>query len=250
MAMGKVLGNDGLLGGAAAFSPLSIAGLQLWLKADAIVGLNDGDPVGTWSDSSEQGNDATQATASKKPTYKVNIQNGLPSVRFDGTDDYFDISGSMSWVQTFTLFIVAQKTRANDEYGTVLGHNNDYHHVEFYGNGSGTIRWFTNKVSSGGHFLISPTISFSQFCLLSLQQTHISGYVVDKSMWINGENVANASGVDGASAELDHMGAQYLGYTQEYFGGDIAEILVFDSALSVGNRQAVENFLNAKWAVY
>jgi hypothetical protein len=59
---------------------------DLWLKADSL-GLSDGDAVGTWTDSSGNGYDATQATGSAKPTYKTNITlAGKPVVRFDGGD--------------------------------------------------------------------------------------------------------------------------------------------------------------------
>src|SRR5262245_49637476 len=61
--------------------------LGLRLKADAIVGINDGDAVATWEDSSSVNNDATQGTAANRPVYKVNIINGKPVVRFDATND-------------------------------------------------------------------------------------------------------------------------------------------------------------------
>lgn len=54
-----------------------------WWKADAITGLEDGDPVGTWVDSGENGNDLTQSDNAEKPTYKINIKNGLPAILFD-----------------------------------------------------------------------------------------------------------------------------------------------------------------------
>src|ERR1051325_4711729 len=78
------------------FSPSDISGLKIWLKADAGAGSSDGDAVGTWTDQSGTSHDFTQATSSKKPTYKTNIQNSLPVVRFDGTDDEMsggDLSG-------------------------------------------------------------------------------------------------------------------------------------------------------------
>ena len=65
--------------------PTEITGLALWLKADAITGLNNGDPVGTWPDSSGLGNDFSQSTAANKSIYLTNIQNGLPVVNFDIT---------------------------------------------------------------------------------------------------------------------------------------------------------------------
>jgi hypothetical protein len=70
-----------------AFTPLDLPGLALWLKADAITGLNDGDPVATWVDSSGVGNDLTQGTPSLRPLWKAAVRNGLPVVRCDNTDD-------------------------------------------------------------------------------------------------------------------------------------------------------------------
>ena len=35
-----------------------------------------------------------------------------------------------------------------------------------------------------------------------------------------------------------------------FYEGDIAELLIFPQALSAANRQAVELYLNAKWAIY
>ena len=63
---------------------------MVWLRADAITGLNDTDPVATWPDSSGNSNDATQGTAADRPLYRTNIVNGLPIVRFDGANDFLE----------------------------------------------------------------------------------------------------------------------------------------------------------------
>lgn len=77
-----------LLLGSRPFSPTQLPGLALWNKGDAITGLSDGDPVASWLDSSGNGRTWTQATASKKPTFKTGVTNsGLPAVLFDGIDD-------------------------------------------------------------------------------------------------------------------------------------------------------------------
>ena len=47
---------------------LVTTGLQLWLKADAITGLNDNDRIAVWPDSSPNGNDSTQAVVADQPT--------------------------------------------------------------------------------------------------------------------------------------------------------------------------------------
>src|SRR3990167_2153597 len=74
-------------GGLALQFPTEIPGLMFYSDASYITGLNDGDSVTTWNDLSGNGNHATQATASQKPIYKVNIINGKPVVRLDSVDD-------------------------------------------------------------------------------------------------------------------------------------------------------------------
>src|SRR3954453_4781503 len=67
-----------------AFAPDQLSGLQVWLKSYAIAGKSDSDAVSSWTDSSGGGHNFTEAT--NTPTYRTNIKNGLPTVRFaDGT---------------------------------------------------------------------------------------------------------------------------------------------------------------------
>lgn len=98
--------------------PDSISGLKLWLKADAITGSNDGDSVTTWTDSSGNTNNATQSTAANKPTYKTNIINGNPVVRFDGVDDNLittsTLYSNITSAATLTIFGIFEVHTAED----------------------------------------------------------------------------------------------------------------------------------------
>ena len=88
-------------------APDSISGLLVWLDSESsplyqnsngtTAAAADGDPVGYWGDLSGNGNNLIQATAGRRPLLKTGIQNGLPSVLGDGTDDYLRASF------TFTL---------------------------------------------------------------------------------------------------------------------------------------------------
>lgn len=100
-------------GGAAAWTPASIAGLKVWLDASQITGLNDGDAVATWSDLSGNALNFTQGTASRRPLYKTAVQNGLPGVLADGVDDRLE-SASVDWsaYDKATLFCVYKNPTA------------------------------------------------------------------------------------------------------------------------------------------
>lgn len=75
---------SGMIGPATGgFSPASVSGLRLWLKASHITGKSDDDLIDQWDDASGNGFHVTAAGA-LRPTYKVNIENGKPAVQFNG----------------------------------------------------------------------------------------------------------------------------------------------------------------------
>ncbi|MCA1590977.1 MAG: hypothetical protein LC734_11470, partial [Acidobacteria bacterium] len=92
---------------ASGFSPASISGLQLWLKADALAGLADGTAVSSWTDSSGNGRAAAQASGTLQPLYKTAIVNSLPVVRFDGSNDFLR-TGNFTVNQPITVFAVVK----------------------------------------------------------------------------------------------------------------------------------------------
>lgn len=102
-------------------------GLKLWLKADAITNLVDGNSVSNWPDSSGKGYNAANAGA-LCPTFRTGVLNGKPVVRFDGIDDYL-------WNNTFSpggndvsVFVVVRTNGAyGGSYGNIfLGGKNTY----------------------------------------------------------------------------------------------------------------------------
>ena len=58
----------------------------LWLKADEITGLSDGNDVTSWTDNSGNSNTVSQSNTSYTPRYYSNIINGKPVVRWNQAD--------------------------------------------------------------------------------------------------------------------------------------------------------------------
>src|SRR5690242_121198 len=83
------------------FSPTIVPGLVGWYKADGTLWQDsarttpvvaNSDPVGAWDDASGNNNHLLQATAGKRPLYKVNILGGKPAVLFDGLGTFVSIA--------------------------------------------------------------------------------------------------------------------------------------------------------------
>lgn len=221
----------------AAFSPLSLSP-ALWLDASQLTGLSDGAAIATWTDASGNGRNATQASATKRPLYKTGIIGGKPVVRFD-SDDFLSLSVSLasgSWsffavhsgpaigsngrylldAQTGRLIIaVRQATTANDpDIGWFDGNSRDI--------AVGTTGWQINDwiLASGGN----------------------------GTVYRNGTSLGSAAYTAQAIGGAVAIGGRYDG-TSGAINCDIAEIIIYASALNTANRQAVDAYLSAKYGI-
>jgi hypothetical protein len=216
----------------AGFTPASLSGLAGWWKADQLV-LNDGDPVATWADQSGNSRDFSQATSAARPTYKTNILNGKPVVRSDGVDDYLNTT-SFTMAQALTLSVVHVPRSVSTT--DVLFDAGSGSQFTAYHNASAAyildIGASTN--TSGGPVLNTPEI------VTVVANGASSAYVR------NGVSTA-ASGTNGLAGGLRLMANRIL--SAAYNQGDYAEVILYNRALTVGERQQVEAYANAKYAL-
>ena len=104
----------------------------LWLAADDADGANSGtlansDALAAWRDKSGAARDYSQATAANQPLFKTNIQNGLPGILFDGTNDQLDsvaTTADFELLLQFRVVVLAEARRkvdlASDELEALL----------------------------------------------------------------------------------------------------------------------------------
>lgn len=211
------------------FSPADIAGLQLWLKADSL-SLANNDPVASWTDASGNSNHATQGTSGAQPTFKTNILNGLPVVRFDGVNDMLNLTTHLT-SHAMTIIAVANKTGTGTQAIIVTDSNEIYAEVS------------TNWGSYLGDFLDGGSTLSSSFSVLSVVTRNYN----DVDLVKNGSLVTRVNGNtwytrSGTAIGADPSGVQFL-------GGDIAELLVYGSALSSTDRGNVEAYLQGKYGL-
>lgn len=234
--------------GGKAFAPSDITGLNLWLYADAITGLSDDDAVGTWADQSGNGNDATQGTAGQKPLYKTNIQNSLPVVRFDGTDDVMVVSDGASLQSAKITLFVACKPDATAVYDTIITK----------ASGAWAAGWGvfydtapTPDVQRGWVNLYTGTLVYFTGWLnntwacatLLFDQTDLESFKNGTSiMTDNDVNAINSVGEDILIGAYTTAGVGSLAM-------DVGEIILYNTNLSAVDRSSVETYLINKWGL-
>lgn len=234
---------------------------NLQLDLDARVGLvttaagstpavNDADPVGKWTDNSGNARVVNQATAGSRPILKLNQVNGLPSVRFDGTDDELTapafVSSDIITNTTYELFAVINAT-------TISSNNsgsNIYLNDPIIGDSGGY--WGLNLRSTPTAQLfnyVSPyadsPVSISTGAWILIHARHDTGnLIISKD---GGSEGSVASGNTQSVTNPVRLGAA-AGLT-EWFAGDISRILVYNALMSSGVRASTIAYLKSLYGI-
>lgn len=231
--------------------PSRLSGLRLWLSADRITGLADGDPVTTWPDLSGQSNNATQSTTAAKPLYKTAIVNGRPGILFDGVDDFLTLPAAVYNAllsSDKSVFAVVKWVSVGAADGRVISGANT---------GSATryaIRYTTGPVwgvlYTTGAAQASITASAGAIPSTSVSQiveTVQSGTSLIAR--VNGTQIATDPANAGTETAIAAgLGANAFG-SGAFANVYICEVVVYNRALSTAEASAVRRYLGACYGV-
>lgn len=209
--------------------------------------------ISEWRDNTPQTpnkNNATQSNEANKPTFYENVFNSLPSVRFDGTDDFLLFDATSLVGSSYTIFIVEQrKAELNIPYtGFIGGSQETLASNLFFGYHNGTQVRFAHYGTGGTAFTVGayttpiPRIHVAQFNKDTLTG---SLFTNNSGRWANSNSSIN-------SALLSYSGSA-IGRTTnsglKYHNGDIGEIVIFSRALNSEERGAVVKYLGKKFGI-
>ncbi len=255
------------------FDPLLIDNLQLWLRADRDVlgsfkvGAKAPIVVG-WADQSTQGNHVKVPKQHSNPTVgQSKLLGGKPTIRFEGKGgSQFDVHQALMGKVTrpfdlnqATLFVVAKMNYQSASSMITLGPNADFKTGRGgvgIRRGSNSKAWFT--VHNGGDGSVDRLQSIEP----PLDEAfHILSVTFDKSkqkisMYVDGklhtDTIRNSSPRSLNPVKYIQIGGQGLldpakdPGAEWFFGGEIAEVLVFNRKLTQGKSLVLsENEFNA-----
>jgi hypothetical protein len=239
-----------------------VAGLQLWLRADSGLVLN-GQNVSRWKDVSGNGNDALQPDTARQPFLVEKAVNGKPALRFDGVNDRLAFTGTTR-MSAFSMFIVQKIDSGAADF--------HYYYPITLGDQSGAYGLsMRNGFSSNSPDEIDPYVGENSWVravtpgCAAFGQWKIVDVIANKNMWnttmhVNGVAAAIApQGVENAALSVPLGNATSsdsgggLGMTSGVPAGwliarcNVAEVLVYGSAISDSARKAVEQYLMLKY---
>ena len=201
------------------FTPRDVSGLQLWWRADAGVPTGFGD---SWQDQSGQENHGLQTYGAAVPRLIPNAFNGLPAMRFDG-GDATGFTARLTTTKT-VFWVMKEDPAAPPAYRVLLGDSSTSDFAsEYYGQ-----LWRSCCTSSS---ILGGT-------------TRINGQVVDGIQTVRPRTMSVLSLVTAGN-----VNASNFGYSPGYspWQGDLAELVLYDTALSIENRKKVEDYLRIKY---
>jgi hypothetical protein len=261
------------------FVPSAVAGLQLWLDASDASSLYDATSGGSlvaadgavarWQDKSGNARHATQATSESQPQRKVAVAGARDILRFDGVDDFLDSTDFLDLTsgQQMTLFAVVKRAATGVTHAIVSKYGKSNASDSLTADGwafrllsSNRADFFasTDEGSGSSARLSDSTVSASGFTVLTVKAA--AGSLSQATIYRNSATVASSATSSGAETleNTSHavtvgalrytFNAQTFRYLQ-FFNGDIAEVLIYNAALSDSDRAAVESYLIAKWGV-
>ena len=224
----------------AAGASVPLGSLSLWLKADAgLVQGSTNTPVDLWADQSGNGNNASQTAVANQPSWIPGTINGLPVVRFNGSNSFVNLPGFLTGMPQAEVFVVLKVAATNVAHGL----------WNFGGSGSGY-----NQVYTGAGGYIQEDFGSTSYYNLGTPaqpttQYHVyqvSAQTNNWAAWMNGSLLCQTFQ---NSVKFDNEGSVTIGKNVPYFLGDIAEVMIFNRALSADERDAVGMYLMTKYAL-
>ena len=233
--------TPGDLGSEEQLSTISTSGLHLWLRADMSATRSDGQPVSNgdhvarWLDQSGQGRNAAMATPSRQPSYVANAIHGLPVLRFNGVQSmYLDVVAQPT---TFSVFVVGKNSTPTETFSMILGPGGN--------SANNQLRW-----ENGSNALFVGTGNNMPTITSPIQNTRIyhemSAIYTGSTMSVyrNGNSISSHSFTTSGPWTLASVGSYYSSY---YMTGDLAEVIIYDRALSASERASVDLYLQGKY---
>ena len=224
----------------------------LWLSPETFASGEKGDSVEVWKDRSGCKNDAMQISPSLQPRL-VEGPNGYWAVGFDKPGVLLRIPALRLGYETSVFMVsldTAQAPQRSIHYGVLSADNNPYRKkADGYGFSyyKGAFDGYTVILSDGNNWQHlrdwAGKTARGTFEIVSFVKKGAQA-----SLFRNGYCVAERA-LDRAKNARYHTGYQLGGEPGRAYIGAVAEVIVFDGALSQEDRRQIESYLGKKYGI-
>ena len=235
--------------------------LRLWLAADTGVATGGGGEVTDWADQSPNLNDAAQRTPGEEPLLVSNAINGKPVLRFDGADDYLEIPNSASLQPLsgdWTVFFVGQRRPGSQgDFPQIIGSRPWVAGLDkgwsVSMDGAGLVASHYADGSTGHdvpQVRAASALSLSSAQVWQVEENRTAGRTRFFTAGLL-DRAATTAMPSGTIDQVDpiRIGREIGGANNRRASMDLAEVLVYGSALGDADRESVTVYLSSKYGL-
>jgi len=228
-----------------------IEGLQFWFETSLSESFKvdengDGSTISIWRNIADKTplKHATQNSSTSRPQLVFEaFDNAIPALRFDGVDDYLDFDANKLVNSSYSIFVVEKRSSSKSNNYFIAGSSGSQNNNLMLGYGSNT-SITQDHYTNGINFAIDGFTS---------QIARIHGFVFSstdgKEYYLNDSATPDQSHSN-STAVNSFSGASIGKYlTSSYYQGDIAEIIIFDRAITSQERGEIQEYLMKKYNI-
>lgn len=249
----------------------AIDGILLWLEPSDLANFKtstvanepttnygniaNGNPVSAWLDRNPQAStkiNMVTSTDIKRPTFISTGINNLPSVDFDGTDDFLQISGILPLItagdNSYTIVVVWKgDSFAATQVIAAQGANSSNGTGGIVTNSSGNIGFWGN---SNDYYPTAVKVGTPYITIVRVDNTQINNISV-----FNNTNTSSTGASSGGNTSLSISANSPFRlaispYSSAFpFNGFISEVIVFNRNLKQTEIVTINNYLSQKYAI-
>lgn len=228
-------------GAAAAAAGLpQLSSLKMWFKASSGITKNASDTVSAWKDDSGSSNDFG-VDSGQEPTWVNAVVNGRPIVRCGAAKAMRNLTFEL-FSSAHTIFLTAA-VRSRSTRNGLLGFSSQS--AFMYGYNTVLYPALINggSISDFGPDLLQE----NKFFVFTARSSGLSGGNISATGYLDGSQTAQTPSLStvsgGNGTALNRHG------TGDYGDADYAEILIYSIQLTDSDRQKVEDYLGARYAI-
>jgi hypothetical protein len=244
---------------------------------------NDGNKISLWNGAEIRYSDRiniTQVEDSKKPIFVANGMYGLPSIKFDGVDDYFESENLEQAILTYrsgTVFIVFEpKTTSTTSERSIFYQPSECGREFNVGYGFGGQKGNFGLASSSKESCGSPNATSSGLDYVVTNEKIVASIVIYQAPMTKGDisNIKiyrngylettykvnegyNSTLIESSNKYADGSSRIYVGAIKtndtanpsSFFEGLLGEMIVFNRSLNNEDRKEIEKYLGKKWGI-
>jgi hypothetical protein len=234
-------------------SPLELSGHVLWLEGDDFDGNGtpdtgaDDTPITEWVDkSSGQGVNSVTVTGGA-PTKQFGAVGTHHAVKFaGGSEDKMD-SDTLMVGSDYAVFTVVQPNAAAGSGHVMSGINGDSTDAVLYRTGDGGFRFYSGVTTGGVDTGLGQRLGAQNFLLFGYQINSTGsdiGFYKNQRILFEGNGSAALNGLRVGNLDRDTPSSTIR---PEAFDGQIAEVIIYERALTATEIQQVYDYLKLKY---